>query len=42
MIGQLRGILEKKQPPWLLIDVNGVGYEAQAPMSTFYQLEEKQ
>lgn len=38
MIGQLRGTLEKKQPPWLLIDVNGVGYEAQAPMSTFYQL----
>lgn len=39
MIGFLRGKLVQKQPPMLLIDVNGVGYEVEAPMSTFYQLE---
>ncbi len=38
MIGRLRGILVSKQPPALLIDVNGVGYEVESPMSTFYQL----
>lgn len=38
MIGRLSGILLEKQPPHLLIDVNGVGYEVEAPMSTFYQL----
>lgn len=38
MISRLRGVLEKKTPPFLLIDVNGVGYELQAPMSTIYQL----
>ena len=39
MIGFLRGTLVQKQPPLLLIDVQGVGYEVEAPMSTFYQLE---
>ncbi len=39
MIGFLRGKLVQKQPPMLLLDVNGVGYEIEAPMSTFYQLE---
>ncbi len=38
MIGRLTGILLEKQPPQLLLDVNGVGYELDAPMSTFYQL----
>jgi holliday junction DNA helicase RuvA len=38
MIGRLRGILIEKQPPYLLLDVNGVGYELQAPMTTFYRL----
>lgn len=39
MIGFLRGKLVQKQPPMLLMDVNGIGYEVEAPMSTFYQLE---
>lgn len=38
MIGRLRGILVSKQPPWLLIEVGGVGYELEAPMSTIYDL----
>lgn len=40
MIGRLRGILIHKQPPWLVLDVHGVGYELEAPMSTFYDLPE--
>jgi Holliday junction DNA helicase RuvA len=40
MIGRLRGTLVEKRPPRLLVDVNGVGYELDAPMSTFYRLPE--
>ena len=38
MIGRLKGTLIHKQPPWLVVDVHGVGYELEAPMSTFYDL----
>jgi len=38
VIGRLRGILIEKQPPELLIEVNGIGYEVQMPMSCFYEL----
>ena len=38
MSGRLRGILAYKSPPWLVIDVGGVGYELEAPMSTHYDL----
>ena len=38
MIGRLRGELISKTPPFLLLDVNGVGYDVESPMSTFYNL----
>ncbi|MGZ8257738.1 MAG: Holliday junction branch migration protein RuvA [Methylotenera sp.] len=38
MIGRLNGILLEKTPPLVLIDCNGVGYECEVPMSTFYNL----
>lgn len=38
MIGLIRGIILEKQPPQLIVDVQGIGYEIDAPMSTFYQL----
>ncbi|MCX7555355.1 Holliday junction branch migration protein RuvA [Xanthomonadaceae bacterium JHOS43] len=40
MIGRLKGLLVHKQPPWLMVDVNGVGYELEVPMSTIYDLPE--
>ena len=38
MIGQLNGILLEKNPPQVLVDCAGVGYEVDVPMSTFYHL----
>lgn len=40
MIGYLRGTLLEKQPPHVLLDVNGVGYELEVPMTTLFQLPE--
>ena len=38
MIGRITGKLLVKQPPQIIVDVNGVGYEIDVPMSTLYQL----
>jgi len=38
VIGRLRGVLLRKEPPALQVDVGGVGYELEAPMTTFYEL----
>jgi len=38
MIGRLRGTLISKQAPWILLEVSGVGYELEVPMSTYYDL----
>ena len=38
MIGWIEGTLKEKHPPYLLVDVGGVGYELEAPMTTFYTL----
>ena len=40
MIGRLKGILVTKQPPWIMVDVGGIGYELEVPMSTYYDLPE--
>jgi holliday junction DNA helicase RuvA len=40
VIGHLRGVIVAKHPPALTVDVNGIGYELDAPMSTFYELPE--
>ncbi len=38
MIGRISGLLAEKNPPEVLVDCNGVGYEVMVPMSTFYNL----
>ena len=40
MIARLNGILVEKSPPQVIVDCNGVGYEVEVPMSTFYNLPE--
>jgi Holliday junction DNA helicase RuvA len=40
MIGRLRGQLLEKRPPWLMLDVQGLGYEVEATMTVFYDLPE--
>jgi len=41
MISWLEGVLLEKQAPTIVLNVNGVGYELEAPMSTFYDLPEQ-
>jgi Holliday junction DNA helicase RuvA len=41
MIGRITGVLLEKNPPQVMVDVNGVGYEIDVPMSTFYNLPAK-
>lgn len=38
MIGRLRGTLAEKQPPHIIVDINGLGYEVEVPMTTLYRL----
>src|SRR5688572_13683980 len=38
LIGRLQGLLAEKNPPQVLVDCNGVGYQVDVPMSTFYNL----
>lgn len=40
MIGRITGVLIEKHPPFLLLDVHGIGYEIEATMTTFYKLPE--
>jgi len=40
MIARLNGLLIEKAPPYIIVDCNGVGYEVEVPMSTFYNLPE--
>ncbi|WP_144207348.1 Holliday junction branch migration protein RuvA [Shewanella donghaensis] len=40
MIGRLSGLVAEKQAPEIVLDVNGVGYELQVPMTSFYELPE--
>lgn len=40
MIGRLRGNILEKQPPLVLLEANGVGYEVHMPMTCFYELPE--
>lgn len=40
MIGRIRGVLVAKQPPWIMVEVGGIGYELEVPMSTIYDLPE--
>lgn len=40
MIGKLTGVLSDKNPPQVVVDCNGVGYEVSVPMSTYYNLPE--